>query len=404
MISVSLPPVFFGGNISLGEVYEAFACTYWARYSTLPISARVLQSMQRAWGIVDATMYPRAGAIPGMVGVRVGTGAQYRVVIGIEGANNVGQLLSSPNALSAQTITGCQGRVASYIKDSYLGCLAAIPALTPMASALLNPRVPVTFTGHSLGGAIAEVWANALKNAVPGKTVRYIAFGAPRVGTKAWMEGKHPGVKFVHLYSEFDQIHRIPQDNTFSLQSLGPGGLLLQRAAYVRENSAQTVNRHGQVSLSLPENFFTHPSIAVVMNGMPVAPTPGSYWWNHQANVYRTFLMSRAIHSGDEIPYRFNHLEWENENQWQVLHRMGADYDPAWNNLILPGPAEVEPYSQRLRDLAGLAPPAVQPPGVADPAVIGDTVAPDGSGGGEWGEQPLVVTQALPQRARRAMP
>lgn len=402
MISVSLPPVFFGGNLTLGELCEASAMTYWARYNTLPISARVLTSMQRSWGIVDATNFPRTATAPGMVIARVGTGTAYRLVVAIEGSQTVRQIFTTLDALSAVTVTGCQGHVAKYAKDTYTECASMVPALSALGSALSNPRVPVTFTGHSLGAAVAEVWACALKAAVPTKTVRFVKFGSPRFATEHWILNKNPAIRYETVYTEGDMMHGIPQNNAVSPDVIANPLALINFCNYASEFACRNLSWRVGLTRGLPERSFfaAHPTWAVLMNGFANPVNESSYWWYHTAENYRNYVSNLANGLGAELRYRYLNMEFENENQWQVLWRPRTVFDAGWNNVVLPGPDPVTPPNYDVTVIAATPPPAVVPQGQIDPAQQGEE-ASDATGGGSWDIEPVVVTQTYPQRRSR---
>lgn len=403
MISVSLPPVFFGGNITPGELCEAHAHAYWARYNTLAISARVMTSMQRAYSVVDAVMYARTPTVPGMVVTRVGSGASYRLIVAIEGSQTVGNVMNALDPMQAVTVAGCQGHVAKFVKDAYTACAATIDPLSTMGAALSNPRVPVTFTGHSLGGAVAEVWACAVKAALPGKSVRYVSFGSPRVGSAAWINRKNPALRWMHVYTDRDMMHAIPQGSCVPLDLLTSPVGVLNITNYVREETCLQLSLRDRFRSSLPEQsvFAAHPSWAAIINGMrnPIGPT--SYWWTHTAESYRNYMMNYAYRLGANVFYRYGFLEFENENQWQTAWRARVDFDAAWNNVVLPGPADATPPTAEIAAMASVPAPEEVPTGQIDPAYQPDTEAGEG-GGGDWESPPLVATSQLPQRRVRA--
>lgn len=398
MISVSLPPVFFGGRATWGEAFEAFAMLYWSQYNTMAISPRVLQSMQRAWSLVDVTMYPRTPTVPGMLAARIGSNGAYRLVIAIEGSQSAGNIFTGPGFLAGVTVPGCTGHVVKYAKDAYTA-LAALPApMTVISDALANPAIPVTFVGHSLGASAAEIWACAIKAAQPGKTVKYFAFGGPRVGNQHWYRNAaRKLVEYRHIYTETDPIHSLPQDSSFS-STIFPISGLLSYTRYSREENCDRITVRGTQHPGLPPLPWTHPSWTIGQLSKPLVE--GGTWFEHPIKVYRAAMMAKAAVMGPELSYRFLHMEYENENQWQVLWRNGGYFAPSWNNLILPGPAPVEPPNADVAALAGIAPPTVQPQGTGD-AINSEPWSDDAFDAPTWTAPPVVQTQFEPQRRVR---
>ena len=74
-----------------------------------------------------------------------------------------------------------------------------------------DPEQPIYVTGHSLGGALAVLWA-ASQSARPGRVAGVYTFGAPRVGSPAFAAGYDNLFKdkTFQFQNRLDKISRVP--------------------------------------------------------------------------------------------------------------------------------------------------------------------------------------------------
>ncbi|KAJ3173815.1 hypothetical protein HK101_011026 [Irineochytrium annulatum] len=87
-----------------------------------------------------------------------------------------------------------------------------------------NPSYSLTITGHSLGGAVASLYAADLVNLFPSTSIGLYTMGEPRVGNKAWysfysglnLKGVYRGVNYndivPHLPPEFMSFNHHAQE------------------------------------------------------------------------------------------------------------------------------------------------------------------------------------------------
>ena len=72
---------------------------------------------------------------------------------------------------------------------------------------LNNSKKRFIITGHSLGGAVATVYASVLIDlGVPKEKITVITFGAPAIGNKAFSEEYKDKINLIRVYSKYDPI------------------------------------------------------------------------------------------------------------------------------------------------------------------------------------------------------
>jgi len=399
MISVSLPPVFAGWrSITHGEFYEAFAMSYWAGYNDVPISARVMDSQRRAWGVFYAKHFPRElGVRPGMIHVRVGTPDEYRTIIAIEGMASISQILGTSAALDP---TGFNGIGTPSVVNAFFtaaaACATELLADTEAAADLNSPGRIVTYTGHSQGAAIADIFARQRKAALPNKQIRCIKFASPRVGTSRYVSQRPASLMQVGFYTDGDCIGSMPVINyaAFTPLNINPRNQLVY---YVDDEATKTLNINGTEPESGHEfvsdvrwiarlRYFTH------------TPLPSNPWYSHTADFYKMCMTAWAVAGNDEFAYRMRWLDWEDDYKFGQTWTPGAPILPA-KSISDPLPADVPPPNEAIRRMAiddGHA--AGDWGGERDPIADtdGDTL------GGNWGEtQPVIETAQRRQRRTR---
>lgn len=397
MISVSLPPVFFGARVTFGEMFEAFSVAYQASYSLQAVQPRVLDSMQRSWGIIDLYMFPRVEAVnPGVCVARVGTTDNFRLVIGIEGMASASQILSS-EGLDPVGIGGTSGYVVKLFNDSQIACAALVAANPLIASWLANSRIPVTFAGFSQGAAIAEIWAVKQKLAVRNKQVKFVKFASPRVGTTRWRDYRNPYIQWSNVYTETDPICNIPFENeTLFLPGIPQFNHFARMAYYNREATCLRLRLNGSMFSTFNDVAWATMMYRVTQYSRAMTPT--NPWWMHQLDMYRLAMCALGSVTTDDYRYRFLYQEFNDENQWGLVYRPGTESVlPGMKALLLPQPDPVTPqFAQEIQ--LGRQGPGAGDRGVADP-INNDDIA---AGQGNWGDAaPVLQTQFRPQRRVR---
>lgn len=323
MINQKLSPITVGPDITIPEIAEAFAFSYLAKYCTQDILPRVNLAYTRAWGCDAIYRFPRT--TESRVGMMVGVftdGELQKLVIGVEGLNNpsgIGLLLNTLESVEPFTDRGSVAALYPPIANLLWAMLIASPVVANM---LTDNRSIVTFGGHSLGAAVAELMAARLKLLRPTKNVRLVKFASPRVGSGRWINLR-PFVPNVNVLTECDPIHFFPTfaRNATALGLIVPGN---QLRTYTQEPEVWRLTVHrGILRQYLPAGVLAPVRAAVVDTGSTTQD--GYKWSDHFADRYRVILMNYAHLSQDQLTWRFNYLEHNDENTWQDLFIPGAD-------------------------------------------------------------------------------
>lgn len=144
------------------------------------------------------------------------------VVVTFRGSDNGMNWLRDLEAIPAVSKSG---------RYAHHGFVSAMNTLWPEVSARLSSNIcekPVVFTGHSLGGAIAVLFAEYLQT-------QAVTFGCPRVW---WAPEQLPVVNHVRVVCDDDPIPKIPaimfrHDDTDAIIRLDDPGLPIDPADHV---------------------------------------------------------------------------------------------------------------------------------------------------------------------------
>jgi lipase (class 3) len=395
MINRQLEPVKPGLNITLAEILEAFAFTYLARYCMGSIAPRVNTAFVRAWKPDTIINIPRGdGGRPGGTVAIFSSESPPRMVVAIEGITSVNQLGSLMDGLTAVARTGSSGLVVSLFAtwaDSFYTALMAQPQIAQFISARSHM---VTFTGHSAGAAMAEILAFKTKNLYPTRTNRLIKFGSPRVGTQRWLWDRPLSIKVANVYAERDPIHWLPWFGRAAI-SFNVANNIQPLTCYRREETPMRFTaRQGILNRFLNESPLAHASHVSAWFG---DPTANNFWPEHTLDAYRLTLMNFAAADPDVLQWRFNFLEHEDENSWQILFRPGIALGSMTKVVLDPAPDDAGPPSQA----------AVYQADTGVGSSVGDSWGGNADtdsgqwGGGNWEEPPVLITRSLPRRRVR---
>lgn len=365
MISRTLSPVERMAVISLEEQSEALALTYLAYYQGQLIQPRVNTAYTRAFGLNRLKILPRDGLHPGFTAAFATALSRKTLTIAVEGTTTLPQV----DAQISQTLTtrptgSTLGSVYSFFWTEAASLLARMTADTECAAAMADGSCVITFTGHSLGAAIADLASYTFKQANPQKAVRLIKFGCPRVGNTFYVNRTHTLFPACNLYVEGDPIHQFPSSSIFAM---GAPNVIITglRLAACSENFLTVMPLLGGQFVSVAPEFTQSCGHFLDLAALSRAFTPTNPWWNHVMNTYRMAMMNSVGRRDDILKYRFNYLEHNDENSWQTRWAPGLRDWVAMFGLSAPGPDEVEPISSQV---------AVQ------------VQAGPGRGGGDWGD------------------
>lgn len=399
MISQRMPRITLGASLSVEQFAQALAFTYLSKYSGEAIQPRVLTAFQRAWGVDEIIqLAPGVDNNPGAtLAFWNGNGLRH-CLVAMHGASAFPSLYSILNDLSYMTVDGCTGSVLGAFRTRAYTMWARLFDNATFVAALANPRCMFTFTGHSLGAAMAELIAYRFKAANPSRTVQCIKFGSPRVGTLPWRHHRNERVNFASVYHDRDPIYEFPQvfspaDGFFvSINSN------LTRQFAMDQGIWRIVYGHGAHFSGQYRDF----SVWTAANYAALAAQPHTFtnaWYDHSLGSYRTAFMNYCAARPDVLKYRFNYLEFNNENMMQVLFEPGIREWEELHWLNQTQPAEVRPISSDV-GLVANAPEVLQqvrPISREDRNSLG-------GGANDWGQGTPVSVANLPRRIVRQAP
>lgn len=374
MISVTLPPVDRRDRCSLEEVAEALALTYWAYYNNAPVEPRVWTAMQRAWGLDTHKLFARDGVNVGFITTTATLPHRKTFNVGIEGTTNLSQVGEYINAeLTRGLPPGVLRSVYKYFLDKADVVWDRLHADATSLAAINSGLYMFTFSGHSLGAAVADLLAFKWKQTYPAKPVRVIKFGCPRIGNTFYVNRTEYPVLTASFYAHEDPIHQFPSS------TICPVNLLNLVGAVTRLNpcSDDTVSiiprvpRNGAAGAYGGIYGYTlsnAQSCGHFLDAIALSRTidPDNVWYWHLMKSYRLCMMNLVKGRDDMLKYRFNYLEFNDENAWQVRHGPGT---LQWNTMdtapLLPvQPDPQEPISGPIVERITRPAPAPQNPTV----------------------------------------
>jgi Lipase (class 3) len=396
MISQRMPRITLGANLSFDQFGQALAFTYLSQYSGSALEPRVFNAYTYAFGATDiVSLAPGTDNNPGVTLAlfRSQQGLQH-CLVAIHGATDFPSFWSMFAGIGYQTVTGCTGSVFNAFASRAATMWTRLFANADFAAMVASNRTVFTFTGHSLGAAMAEILAYRFKAANPWRDVRCIKFASPRVGTSRWKDNRNPNVKFASIYVDRDPIHHFPViPSTLTAITDPTNGLLLRNFARDDAPWRLTPRHFAWV------NHYTDDGLLAELHyaGQAVQSiTTANPWFDHLPGAYRNMFMNYCAIRPDALKYRFNYLENPDENQWQVLFTPGMREYAAMNVLDVVQPDPVQPISGDVGLIAN-APEQVQ-----QVAPMGDTSSGASGGGDDWGGPRAATISVLP--ARRVRP
>jgi len=387
MLSHPLGPVQLQPHISIEEAAQCLAYSCLSYYAGGVLEPRVVTSFERAWGHNTIIHFPittplLGTPIVGAIAMIWNDGLFKRVMIAVQGTTDVGQQfraavsesLVPPFALD--TMTGRQGAIYRQWNRQANGIWAQI-LLNPILMAAINTeRTVLTFTGHSMGAAVAEVLASNFKQANPHRRVRLCKFASPRIGTRQWYPFIGSSVPTLSVLCGRDPIHFVPAAGLRMSVSFEPLSSILPMTFWQSLKRDEVVYRMRRDSPQWTigyrdDGLFNEVGAAA---WAITAMEPGNPWFDHLISSYRLGMMNFAASANDSLRLRFNYLEMPDENVWQTTFVPGASDWRTWNvvNPIQPDAAIVPSGIVVTEDDANdpANNPAPQEP-LSDPAIGG---------------------------------
>lgn len=395
MISAQMQPIRMGTLSDLAPTVEAYMATYLAHYNNAPVSARMLQSYQRAWGVNTITMFPRVdGGRPGFALLRWFDGAIEKQIVAIEGTSERTSWWNRATGVVGSSVVGTfTGRYWG-TAVTYANQIKAILDATGLFPAILaRPNSLVEFAGFSIGAGIAEVLSYVYAAANPNRQFFLYKFGAPRFGNSRWNANRNRRVPVVNVYCHRDPVHFMPATGTRMSFS---EGLLANPIveSYERDPVVSTYDLNG-IPTSAYSSTFVGGDIGTIAQYYQTMNADNP-WFYHDRHQYRYMFCQNVWVGNDVLAYRLLHLEHNDENSWQTNFRPGRGVQNDMFVLQSPVPDDVVPETPSVIAAAQQPPPSQ--------AILPQN-AFGGVGGGEdadWnGVQPVAARRPRNGRTRR---
>lgn len=357
MISAQMQPIRMGILSDLSPTVEAYMATYLAEYNNQAVSARMLQSYQRAWGVTDISMFPRVdGGRPGFAMLRWLDGPVQKILIGIEGTTSRTSWWNSESGVTRSLqVAGLPGRYWGAAVTDAAQIKAVLDSTGLFGAVLARPNTCIEFAGFSLGAGIAEVLAYTYRAANPLRQFFLYKFGSPRSGTANWNNGRSNRIPVVNVYNRRDPVHYMPAIGTRLSFS---EGLLSNPIAesYVRDPVVTTYDENA-IGTASYGNTFIGGDIGTIAAHYQTMNESNPWFW-HDRQQYR-YMFCVAVWTGNDVlAYRMLHLEHNDENTWQTNFRPGRGLQPDMLVMASPNPDDVTPSGPSVIAAVQTPPPA----------------------------------------------
>lgn len=378
MLANPLPPIRFEPFHDSCALMQYFALCYLAKYTSAPLPSRTVQAFQNAYGVIWLQQIPAvSGGQPGAIACAIQYPWGIHLVVAVEGITSVSQLYSLFVAPGDMVyVTNPIGYVMANAQNYGTNILAALLTVPQFATYYNAPTTKVSFTGYSLGAAIAEYMAFKAAFLNPNERFRLLKFAAPRVATATWYRNIPNNLDAHSVYHWGDHIHMLPASGmAYSSASAFavPTGVI----PYALDPSASRyLSFDAGMRTVAPANIIDRTNFVAAFLRGPVQPgtlrnqlfdgpvmVGADSVYYHGMNSMRLMWNTRARFADDMSQWRFNYLEFPDENQWQVLWQPGNVWQPAWMTSVSPGPIGVTPdgMEQAVR-LHNAVPEPVRPP------------------------------------------
>lgn len=322
---------------------ECFSLCYLSRYPDEAIPPRVDASFKRAWGMT--TLYRKPAVTGGRPGYAVAIwpdAGLTRVTVAIDGIASASQLRTHFGTQVSVRYAPARGRVlqsfAAYADTIY----AELMANAFFLDGFNRLNTQITFTGFSMGAALAEVLSVKCFLAHGAKRYQVVKFGSPRVGNAAWASPENLMWDRLDVYVHNDPIHLFPY-STFKYSGLLAPDLDNIITSYAQNAPVATRTIVGENSTT-PQADSTYAYSRAGIAGL-AAMTPDNVWYYHFADAYRLMLMNRTAENiqglSDEW-FRFHFLEFDDDNQWGTIFTTGQETYAGLTGLADPPPSDFQ--------------------------------------------------------------
>jgi hypothetical protein len=397
MISNQMPRIRSRANLSFEEYTQALALTYLSSYNEEAIAPSVLTAFKRAFAMEDITMFPNF--TEQYSGCAVADWPDERapeIVVAIPGISGISGILALQQTFGYGTVLTHTGSVYQPFNLRAIHLYDRLKALPWIVNRLEHPRGTVTFTGHSLGAAMAYIMAAMAKIQYPHLDVRCIKFGAPRTANDRFRDAYNPRIKQASIYNDRDPIFNFPHVPTEAgwITPLGPTPRLFMRNFVHDLSILRWVAEERRFVGTYPSDWNLGHITASVRALQ--AHTFSNPWYDHTMKAYRLAWMNYCSANRDGLDYRFNFLEFNDENEWQNSFRPGMRQWESLDGFSVGGEYQTLPTSSLVAEIVNSPAPVPVPA-----PIIEATFTPKFRRDRDWGIPALPAATLLPRRRVR---
>lgn len=263
----------------------------------------------------------------------------YKAVIAIEGAMTTSQITHCRRnafATFANPLTGMF--FGTFVTQSAV-IQAEMAAHTQLHEAWIDRRYKWTYTGFSLGAALAEMLAEFHSAAFPSDHLELCKFASPRVGNLRYMNNRGRNILRRSYYNGNDPIDVYPSASAALDLGIWPPQGAFGFQGFVSDGSAERFTWEGETLPPFHEGGII--AMAQYSNTLNSMNHPASPWYDHLLGSYRFMLKQKAFRETHETWARFNSWEGPNENNFVFGPPPHRYDDYTWAAAVqVPPPAE----------------------------------------------------------------
>lgn len=339
--------------------YLCFAYANLAYYADSAFPARVLESFRRAWFHDSVTRVPGVpGGRPPFVVVPFSTNGANVLVVAIAGTTSLWQWVGLTDVPAFQDpVIGTPCRTAT-VYNRHASAIKAILDEDPdFLTAKNTAGWKVVFTGHSLGGALAEVLAKQYRGSGFYNSIYVEKFASPRVGDARFRDAWTRDILTNSYYLEYDPIDVFPF-NANVMAEFADQTYRYPETLFVPDAMEFRIGRNGNGAFkpSVVQNANAVRLAAELVSDLAI----DSLWRDHVIAMYRLALSNQLFPQNNLMKFRFLHWELPDNNAWGKFFVPDVEISAAMLGLRSPPPDD-EPV----------------------PAVL---LSRGMSGGGNWGD------------------
>lgn len=350
MLGFNAGPVELADPYTRTEVAMDFAFCYLASYAHQEIPTRVLTAFGNSYSLANVWRWPRINNVrPNMLAVRQIYPWGSHIIIAIEGTTTTTQIaLQTVGSAAAEAIDTPAGRVPQFYKVAATAMAQLIAQTPDLVAVMGNPTTQITFTGFSMGAAIAEIMAATTAALAPTRTIRLRTFGKTRVGNYEWHNNRPRTLNNVCVYNRGDRMHCLPNDGV-RMHTFGPV-LILGVPTYFQPDPAAAVWNGDDLAIaSIPATNGIDQTNWIAGYLAPMNTLNVCY--PHLMNSYRHMFCKTFRNDRGVDGLRFRYLEFPDDNKWQTAWEATPTWSRDWLGVLDPAPADIEEPAQVVNEM-----------------------------------------------------